>query len=122
MAISVSEYVSSKGDMMGNTPETMKIQVHIPNPSENDYSVGYIERYFVQKTNDINNFIYEVSGQFKQQVMSNPLYTIIKIKWKIVGKPQEIMDANKNSIEYVSENMPKLKIYLPNLLQFAKIN
>jgi hypothetical protein len=122
MALSISDYISSKGEQRGNLPETLKIDVYIPNPSENDYSVGYIERYFVQKTNDINSFIYEVSEHFKQTIMSNPLYSITKIKWKITGTPQQIMDANKKSIDYVVDNIPKLKAYLPNLLQFAKIN
>ncbi len=122
MALSISDYISSKGEERGNLPETLKIQVYIPTPSENDYSIGYIERYFVQKTNDTNSFIYEVDDHFKQIIMSNPLYSVTKLKWKITGTPQQIMDANKKSIDYIVDSIPKLKAYLPNLLQFAKIN
>ncbi len=32
------------------------------------------------------------------------------------------MNANKKSIEFVKMEMPKLGLYLPNLLQFAKVN
>ena len=33
----------------------------VPIPSDYDYSNGFIERYFVQKSNDINGHVYEVN-------------------------------------------------------------
>ena len=38
-----------------------EILAHIPSPTEIEYKRGYIQRYFVQKSNDIDSYIFEIS-------------------------------------------------------------
>lgn len=121
MAFSILNYLNSKSTN-SDLPESIQVETFVPTPTDDDYSIGYIERYFVQKTNDTNSFIFEISSQYKDVIFSNPLYTVTTIQWRLIGQPQEIMNSNKKSIEFVNDRLPKLAAYLPNLLQFAKIN
>jgi hypothetical protein len=120
MAIDIITYVRAKSTNEDEISQ-LDIKTHVPTPDENDYEVGYIVRYFLQKVNDSDATIYEISNYFQDVVESNGLYKIQSIKWRIIGIPQDIMDSNKKSISLALENMPKLSLYLPNLLQFAKI-
>jgi|LauGreDrversion4_2_1035121.scaffolds.fasta_scaffold00080_29 hypothetical protein len=105
-----------------NKIKPIKIQTYLPTPGDVEYSIGYIERYFVQKINDNDSPIYEISESYRPIIQGNGLYKTTSIRWRIKGVPQEIMNSNKKSIEFVKEEMPKLGLYLPNLLQFAKVN
>ena len=42
--------------------ELPEILAYIPAPTEIEYKRGYIQRYFVQKSNDINSYIFEISN------------------------------------------------------------
>ena len=46
--------------VISNNPK--RIDTFVPSPSETDYNKGYITRFFIQQTNDINSPIYEVSS------------------------------------------------------------
>ncbi len=98
-----------------------KIIAHIPNPSENDYKNGFIERYFAQKSNDVDSYIYEIGNDFLGRKELN-FYTIVKVRWRLTGNVEQIKQSNFNSIKLHYKEMPKLSLYLPNLLQFAKPN
>ena len=114
-----------------NTKPT-KIKTVVPNPTEDDYSIGYILRFFIQKTNDNISPIYEVDNPTYNYLNSKPLYKGVLIKWRISG-PNEtkydnngnivdksVSESNRISIQLSSDKMPNLKLYLPNLLQFHK--
>lgn len=103
----------------------------IPNPSDEDYSLGFIYRYFVQKANDNNSFIYEVSDEDYQKYLKNPFWKTLKIKWRIAGPTQSmykdgslydmgVQNSNKASLSFVSSDFKNISLYLPNLLQFYK--
>jgi hypothetical protein len=100
-----------------NLPE---IVAYIPAPTEIEYKRGYIQRYFVQKSNDINSYIFEVSKHSFTSLQINPYFTIVAILWKISGNPNEIMDANGKSIKIGNKTIPSLHKYLQNTLQFSK--
>jgi hypothetical protein len=100
-----------------NLPE---ISAYIPAPTEIEYKRGYIQRYFVQKSNDINSYIFEVNKYNFASLQINPYFTIVAILWKISGKPDEIMDANSKSIKIGNKTIPSLHKYLQNTLQFSK--
>lgn len=116
--IAVRDYVSPK------------IRAYIPTLNENDYSNGYIRRYFVQKINDKSSPIYEVSEKEYSRVLTKPLYNGVTVKWRISGPISEtftnsvfdkgVKESNRIAISLVSDKMPNLKFYLPNLLQFHK--
>ena len=113
-----------------NDRNDMKILAYIPNPSDSDYTNGYIRRYFVQRGNDKSSPIFEVSLLEYERILSKPTYIGVSIKWRISGPISQIemdsvvdkgiRESNRIAISLVNDKMPNLKIYLPNLLQFHK--
>lgn len=111
---------------------TNKIITYFPTPSQTDYDRGFIRRYFIQKTNDKSSPVYEVSYERFGDYKSNPILTSVNIKWRIKG-PKEtkydnsgniidrsVLESNRIALKLVSDRIPNLKLYLPNLLQFHK--
>ena len=108
------------------------IETHIPNPSDKDYTRGYIRRYFVQKINDKGSPIYEVDSKTKSYYGSKPHYTAVSLRWRIFGPKEQqydstgtiidksVSESNRIAIKLVAYEIPNLKLYLPNLLQFYK--
>ena len=97
-----------------------KIRTIIPSPEEIDYKIGYIQRYFIQKRNDEGSYIYEVTKQYFSDILDNPFFKGVTLKWKISGKREEVKEMNRKSISYTSKDMKTLPLYLPNYLQFHK--
>ena len=70
--------------------------ITLPNPSESDYTIGSIKRYFAQKANNPNADIFEVSkADFKTK---NDLYRYIQFDWRISGIKSEIVRDNQRTI------------------------
>ena len=120
---------------VANNLELFKIKypkTFVPNPSDADYKNGFIERYFVRKTNDINGHIFEVNQNVFNSYQNNPFWTCEKMYWRISGPLESIFDekgikndmgvriSNKESIKLLFKKMPNLGLYLPNLIQFYK--
>ena len=97
------------------------VLAYIPEITEDDYSIGYVDRYFVQKANDDNSPITEIAQNQQNEIANDSYYKMVGIKWRLIGTPQEIMDSNKASIALVNSEMKNLKLYLSNLLQFARV-
>jgi hypothetical protein len=108
-------------------------QTIVPNPTDADYQLGFIKRYFVRKANDAAGHIFEISEETYTEYVygNNPFWIIADLKWRITGPKTEtlrndgtvdigIINANKNSIGIASQKLRNLKLYLPNLLQFYK--
>lgn len=93
----------------------------LPNPDDKDYKRGYIKRYFIQKANDVDSYIFEVSPDRFTEYSISPYFTIVSILWKISGDRNEITEANFKSIKLGSDKLPKLYKYLQNPLQFVKL-
>jgi len=98
-----------------------KINTFVPKPSDKDYKKGYITRYFLIRANDINSFIYEISKDSYKKFISSSLVTTISLDWKLTGDINEIKKSNSESIRLASKKIPKISLYLPNLLQYSKI-
>jgi hypothetical protein len=97
-----------------------KISQHIPELKETDYQRGYIVRYFIQKSNDMEAPIYEIDYIGHRKFFDDPFNTSVSLDWKITGTDEHIKEANFKSIKLHYIKMPKLNIYLPNLLQFKQ--
>jgi len=110
-----------------NIPRTI-----VPNPTEDDYANGIIERYFAQKVNDVNGFVYEINLDTYNELKLNPYWAIQNIKWRLSGPIDTTYDENgkisdkgvKNSnIASIAEGqkiIKNLNLYLVNNLQFYK--
>jgi hypothetical protein len=120
MSISIYDYkrLNQSNDLFIQ----FEFETYAPSPTEKDYMVGYIMRYFIQKANDENGYISEINKSAFTTFIENPFYTVVQLTWRIKGTANEVMDSNKKSINISYETMPSLKLYLPNLLQFHKEN
>ena len=110
-----------------NIPKTI-----VPSPTENDYSNGIIDRYFAQRVNDSNGFVYEIDLNTYNELKLNPYWVVEIVKWRISGPLDVIYDNNgklidkgiKNSniasIAFGQKNIKNLNLYLMNNLQFYK--
>lgn len=97
-----------------------KLQTFVPEATEMDYSIGYIKRFFIQKSNDENSAIFEVSKEIYAYYLESPFFIHNVVTWRITGTQDEIWDSNQKSIKFASANMKNLKLYLANPLQFSK--
>ena len=52
---------------------------------------------------------------------NNSFYTVVSLDWRLVGTKEEIKNSNSASLRLASVKMPKIHLYLPNLLQFHKV-
>ncbi len=97
-----------------------------PFPSLKDYSKGYINRYFVQKINDLT--ITEVNKEKYNSIFKN-YYNKLVIQWIIFGPKNNVyknkildrIGVQEQNIQTLVENeklMKGLKIYLNNPLEF----
>ena len=104
----------------------------VPIPNDANYEVGFIRRYFTQKSNDNNGHIFEISYDTYADLIKNPLWSCIDIKWRIKGPINPIYkmngdvddigvrNSNKAAIATASKILKNIGLYLPNLLQFYK--
>jgi hypothetical protein len=104
----------------------------VPSPSELDYDNGFIRRYFIQKTNDSNGFVFEISDEMHKYYSDNPFWKVADLKWRITGPKQTVYNqkgelsdigveiTNKQIINLTSKTIRNISLYLPNLLQFHK--
>jgi hypothetical protein len=114
--------------------ETFNLQIPnttIPSPTDDDYSKGFIYRYFLQKANDENSFIFEVSENDYISYKNNPFWKNAEIKWRISGPIESVnisitindkgvIGSNKAAVSLASSVIKNISLYLPNLLQFHR--
>ena len=87
-------------------------------PSDSDYRIGEITRYFTQVANDKIKPIFEVSAQdFGNQ---NSLYRYTDFQWRISGTKREVTRDNQRTInvlerEYngISKKLSALQLWKP---------
>jgi len=110
-----------------NIPQTI-----VPAPTQDDYQIGFIVRYFVQKRNDENAHVFEVNQTEYQKLKNNSHWKVVDLKWRIRG-PQNttyksdgniddkgVINSNKAAITRASYSLKNIGLYLPNILQFYK--
>ena len=119
--------INNKTDYSFSNPKTI-----VPIPTESNYETGFMERYFCQKINDSNGFVFEISFDVYKELEINPYWKVVIMRWRIRG-PKEIVynefgtlldmgvkQSNKNSIAITSSTLKNISLYLPNVLQFHK--
>lgn len=97
-----------------------------PKPIKSDYDRGFINRYFVQKVNEL--IVQEVSPENYGQI-SDTLYKKTSLKWKISG-PQKssgtvrkmdvvgVEDFNRASIREASSTIDGIEKVVGNYLEY----
>lgn len=100
----------------------------LPSPSDNDYRIGFIDRYVVGRVNTTS--ITEVSLDVYDTIV-NPLYIKTEFRWKIVGPlnskysnkillQEGVIDYNKKQILNLNNKIPGSKDLFTNYTQFYK--
>ena len=90
------KYIDLKTTSRENYPNTTPIK-----PSESDYRIGEISRYFAQIGNDTAKPIFEVSEEdFSNQ--SN-LYRYTSFQWRLSGLKEEVMRTNQATVVGLEE-------------------
>lgn len=91
-----------------------------PNISQENIKNGFIFRYFIRQSNNINCNIVEIDKIQYEKFKNDYFYTKLILKWKITGNKQDIYDENLKTL-YKSENIMKgiLDKYKNNLLEYV---
>lgn len=136
----LSKYIELK---KGNSVEKIlyykEIPSYYPNPTEIDYNIGYIQRYFSCNKNiyplqikEISKVTYEaLSNQTEQYDYA--LNKILSIPWQISGPLLNqyenqiiifpgVIDTNKKQLLIAEKSLPGISMYLTNLKEFYKRN
>jgi hypothetical protein len=104
----------------------------VPSPIDIDYENGFINRYFTQRVNDSNSFVFEIDLEEYNSLLENPYWTLEEIRWRITGPKSAVYSnngtitdigvvaSNGTSISIASDKIKNIGLYLPNLLQFYK--
>jgi hypothetical protein len=72
-----------------------------------DFALGAVDRYFVQKISAAPFLIKEVTKESYEKALSDPLYIAIMINWNKAGTY-----ANIETLDIAEKTMPGIKIYL----------
>ncbi len=101
------KYIDLKTPVRENYPNTTPIK-----PSESDYRIGEITRYYAQIGNDTSKPIVEVSKEdFSNQ--SN-LYRYTEFQWRLSGLKEEVMRTNQATIVGLENSYPGInKVLFP---------
>ena len=102
-----SKYIELKSPTRQEYPEIISA-----NPSESDYRIGSITRYFTQKGNNRNADIFEVSvNDFNNK---NNLYRYTSFQWRISGKKEEVTSDNQSTMRRLEKEYPGIsKLLFP---------
>ena len=131
---SENEMVTSYKRILNKSDEqfkSIKIVQHKPELTDKDYKTGVIKRYFIQKSNDRNSPIYEVSRRESSKYSRDNRYNLVVMDWVIAGgdtykitgdisKTITPKEQNSLSISDAQKVIPNINLYLPNLLQYYK--
>lgn len=103
------------------TPNTI-----IPKPSDDDYKMGYINRYFAQKSNDKSSSVFEIDNDTYFELFENPYWTVVLINWRISGpinkkiNPQTGMVMDEGVIDYNNKQKQKALKTIPNISYYIQ--
>jgi hypothetical protein len=102
-----SQYTNIKTIDRENYPSNIT-----PDITEKDYNTGSITRYFVQKANDKNALVYEISeSDFNKNLT---LYNKTSFSWVILGIKEDVIRQNTITIENKERNFKGInKILFP---------
>ena len=122
------DLINNKTDYTFENPKTI-----VPIPKETDYETGFMSRYYCQKINDLNGFVFEIDNSTYKELQDNPFWKTAILRWRIVGPINPVyndmnghlidigvIQSNKNSIQITASTLKNIGLYLPNILQFHK--
>jgi len=103
---------------------------YYPKKRAKDVTNGYIERYFVQKKNDVTSIsIVEIDKkQYGKVALKNKeaidgkLYNKFLLRWKITGKEEEIKKVNSTTLSRLDRQYTGIRKYLGDLTELSNFS
>jgi len=92
-----SQYTKIRSSNRENYPSSYKPQL-----KDSDYSDGSIQRYFIQKANDVNSKIHEISKEDFNKNLT--LYNKTSFNWVISGIKEDVRSQNRITIKNTELN------------------
>jgi len=94
-----------------------------PSVTERDVRLGFINRYFVQKRNELTVFV-EISEDSYNSYGDNTgidpiLWKRGTMKWRIKGTPEQIAITNRDTLVLVSVDFPGIQTYFRDLSEYS---
>lgn len=102
---SLSTYVQN----LDTPPQNQKVPVpYYPQPTNQDYQIGYFSRYFAKQVNAIK-FIEVNQSTFNNLAEHNgeylwELYNVTSIPWQISGNVENVYKTNRNLVRLEEKN------------------
>ena len=115
----------------GSAPSTSNTTHYLPTPTAEDYTKGYIFRYFIQRVNGDVSTVRELSKDDYTAMLKDPLYNRVTFTWRISGelfdrplpngmKLPGVAGFNYATVQLASKTLPDIAGYLTNPSQFYK--
>lgn len=104
-----------------------------PEPTAEDYSMGYIDRFFCRMANQSDGIITEISPKLYNKLQNDKKLITARMRWKIKGEMETkfnddgsvkefgIIHANKRSIELAKKNISNIDTFLVDYTKFYKV-
>jgi len=106
-------------------------------PTDLDYDLGYIDRFFVEKSINVEKYPTEIDNKQYQKYntaenINGGLYLVVILKWKLTGSLRDRRDAKGNliergiyehnalEVEKGSRQIPNLNYIIKNYIEFAR--
>ena len=99
-----------------NKQETINLSPTSKPPTDDDYRIGRMTRYFAKKANDTSSPVFEVS---EDDFESSPLYNYVSMLWYIRGNKIRVTKLNQREIKVASIEIPNIGKLLP-ILQYYR--
>ena len=122
-----TDLINNKTNYSFSNPETI-----VPILNETNYGTGFLSRYYCQKINDLNGFVFEIDNSTYKELQDNPFWKTAILRWRLSGPIDPVyndmgqlidigvIQSNKNSIQITASTLKNIGLYLPNILQFHK--
>lgn len=103
-----------------------------PMPTEQDYAIGVITRYFTKREGGTARNIKEISLNGYTSLQKNNLYNTLSLPWKLTGPLHDqvispvntiygVFDTNSRTLSSKELSFSGITQYFPDLIQFARI-
>ena len=101
-----------------NKQSTLKLESKVTLPTEEDYDIGRMTRYFAKKTNESSSPAFEVSADDFQ---SSPLYDYVSLTWYIGGSKKRVSVLNRREVAIARITIPNIGKLLPNYQYYRSL-
>tara|TARA_R110002167_G_scaffold103104_2_gene266998 strand:- start:1350 stop:1934 length:585 start_codon:yes stop_codon:yes gene_type:complete len=94
---------------------------YYPIINQETYKLGKFNRYFTKRKNE--NLYYEIDFSNSVELLRNPMYLIFSFPWIISGEEQDVISANKSTVDtYMRQlQIPAFNLFLKdNYIKFWK--